>query len=182
MYYRIAIQQEADRSDQLQGWKWRSTVLSSLESLFLWLRLYGTLPQDRLRVFTSASRERLDEQLRQENQELGCYSVTAAQFLQKRLIRCPEGRQATIKRGAREQQATATIAVSSHACVEKSSSRVQGAGEWSMSSLESRRIQQELGSGGDHDVHYSFVPSTSLPLVLAWMRLLARVQRGELQP
>jgi hypothetical protein len=51
-----------------------------------------------------------------------------------------------------------------------------------MSALESRRLALELGPGGDHDVLYSFVLPPSMPQVLAWMRLLARRQRGELQP
>jgi len=38
------------------------------------------------------------------------------------------------------------------------------------------------GVGGDHDVSYAFALPWSLPHVLAWARLLARVQRGELQP
>jgi hypothetical protein len=50
-----------------------------------------------------------------------------------------------------------------------------------MSALESRRLELELGPGGDHDVPSSFVLPPSMRQVLAWMRLLARIQRGELQ-
>ncbi len=54
--------------------------------------------------------------------------------------------------------------------------------ERSMSSLEKRRLEHELGAGGDHDVPYHFALPLSMPQALAWMRLMGRVQRGELQP
>jgi hypothetical protein len=46
MYYRVAIQ--VDERD----WRWVSTVLSSLDTIFRFLRLYRAFPQDRLRVFS----------------------------------------------------------------------------------------------------------------------------------
>ena len=67
MYYRVAIQRQGDQLDQLPIWQWRSTVLSSLQTLFQFLRLYGALRQDQLRVFSSSSREGLEEQRVQEN-------------------------------------------------------------------------------------------------------------------
>jgi hypothetical protein len=50
------------------------------------------------------------------------------------------------------------------------------------SSLDRRRGELEGGAGGDRDLPYSFALPPSIPQVLAWMRLLAKVQRGELQP
>ena len=47
--------------------------------------------------------------------------------------------------------------------------------------LERRRLELELGPGSDHDVPYTFSLPLSMPQVLAWMRLLAKVQRGELE-
>src|SRR5260370_19316881 len=63
MYYRVAIQVDA-----APAWQWKSTVLSSLDTLFHFLRLFRALPHDQLRVFSSSSREGLAEQLEQENQ------------------------------------------------------------------------------------------------------------------
>jgi len=57
MYYRVATQVDAT-----QTWQWKSTVLSSLDTLFQFLRLFRALPQDQLRVFTSSSQEGLAEQ------------------------------------------------------------------------------------------------------------------------
>jgi hypothetical protein len=90
MYYRVAIQRQEDQLDRPPSWQWQSTVLSSLSTLFQFLWLYGALRHDRLRVFSSTSRESLEEQLMQENKGLGSHSVTAAQILQEVLIRSAE--------------------------------------------------------------------------------------------
>jgi hypothetical protein len=182
MYYRVAIRREGDQLDRPPSWQWQSTMLSSLQTLFQFLRLYSALPQDHLRVFSSSSREDLEEQLGQENKGLGSHSVTAAQFLQERMIRSPEVTQATSERGAREHQGRASIAVSTSTRSNESSIAAHVLDERSMSSLERRRLDLELGPGGDHDVPYSFALPASLPQVFAWMRLLAKVHRGELQP
>src|SRR5260221_11236425 len=81
MYYRVAIQ-----VNQQPAWQWKSTVLSSLDTLFRFLRLYSALPQDRLRVFSS-SREGMDELLAHVNNGSESNSVTAPQFLQERKVR-----------------------------------------------------------------------------------------------
>ncbi len=86
MYYRVAIQMDAAPT-----WQWKSTVLSSLDTLFHFLRLFRTLPHDQLRVFSSSSRVGLAEQLEQENKGLASTSVTAAQFLRERMLRPPAG-------------------------------------------------------------------------------------------
>ena len=84
MYYRVAIQVDA-----VPTWQWKSTVLSQLSTLFRFLRLYSALPQGRLLVCSSPSREGLQEQLEQENQGLASKAVTAAHFLQERRIQLP---------------------------------------------------------------------------------------------
>ncbi len=81
MYYRVAIQVDATAT-----WQWKSTVLSSLQTLFQFLRLFRGLPHDQSRVFSSSSREGLAEQLEQENQGLATHAVKAADFLRERLI------------------------------------------------------------------------------------------------
>lgn len=45
---------------------------------------------------------------------------------------------------------------------------------------EVRRLEMELGPGGDHDLPYTWGLSLSSPQMLAWSRLLARRARGEL--
>ncbi len=81
MYYRVAIQE-----DMSPTWQWKSTTISSLDPLFQFLRRFHDLPQDHLRVFSSSSREDMNEQLVRENKGLESHSVTAAQFLQQRML------------------------------------------------------------------------------------------------
>jgi hypothetical protein len=179
MYYRLAIQRGRDQLDQPSTWRWKSTALSSLQSLFQVLRLYGALSQEHLRVFSSPSREGLQEQLRQENSGLGSSSLTAAQFLQQRMI---QSSGVTSACGARGHEGTTAIAVSTRTRLDERAIAAHALDERDMSSLERRRIEQELVAGGDHDVPYHFALPLSMPQVLAWMRLMGRVQRGELQP
>jgi len=187
MYYRLAIQSGSDHLDRESPWQWKSTVLSSLESLLQVLQLHGALPHEHLRVFSSPSREGLEEQLAQENQGLGSTSVTAAHFLQGRWIDSIEVTRGTPARdeGAdrRWQPSLAgAIAARSQPAVKENGTEGNGLLGTGMSALERRQLELERGPGGDHDVPYHFALPLSMPQVLAWMRLMVRVQRGELQP
>jgi hypothetical protein len=177
MYYRVAI-----RVDSLSTWQWKSTVLSELSTLFLFLRRYGPLQLERLRVFSSPSREGLEEQLVQQNEGLLSPSVTAKQFLHERLIQTPGMKQATPVCVGGASQQMASIAIVAESSMNESSRQGTDLVGRSHSALESRRLALELGPGGDHDVPYHFVMPASLLPVLAWMRLLARIEQGELQP
>jgi hypothetical protein len=177
MYYRVAI-----RVDPSAHWQWKSTVLSELSTLFQFLRLYRALPPDRLRVFSSSSREELHEQLVRENQGLVSSSVTAAQFLQERRL-CSQGpTQGTSAPGTQEHKQGSSIAVSPMVRLNVSTIAAHIQDERSMSRLSRRLLELELGPGGDHDIPYSFALPPSIPQVLVWIRLLARVHRGEIQP
>jgi hypothetical protein len=178
MYYRVAIRREGEQREGLPNWQWKSTSLSSLQTLFQFLRLYRALPHDRLRVFSSSSRKEMDEQLVRENQGLGSPSVTAAQFLQERMIRSSEGTWGTADRGAEGCQETA----STKTRLNEGRSAALLPDERETSSLERRREEIESGAGGDHDSPYLFTLPPSMPQVFAWMRLLARIQGRQLQP
>jgi len=52
---------------------------------------------------------------------------------------------------------------------------------WGANALERRRYELEQGTGAVVMSPYNFTLPASMPQVLAWMRPLARVQRGELQ-
>ncbi len=177
MYYRVAIQAAPSLT-----WQWKSTVLSSLDALFQWLRLYRALPQDRLRVFSSTSREEMNEQLVRENQGLRSTSVTATQFLQERMIGSREGACGASEPGMWGNQGTVSLAVATEPAPNESNRGTHALDEGGMSALDRRRLELERGTGGDHDSPYTFTGPSSMPQALAWMKLLARVQRGELQP
>ena len=182
MYYRVAIQRQGDHLDRPLSWQWTSTALSSLETLVQFLRGYGALRLDHLRVFSSSSREDLQEQLVQENTGLGSPSVTAAHFLQERLLHAPEVTRGTPAREGGAYQRMASIAVATQPSVDERSREGNDLVGGGMSALESRRLALELGPGGDHDVLYRFVLPPSMPQVLAWTRLLAQVHCGAFQP
>jgi len=177
MYYRVAIQ-----GDSSALWQWKSTMLSSLDALFQFLRLYRALPQDRLRVFSSSSREEMNEQLARENKALGSISVTAAQFLQERKIDPLEGRWEAAEHRTQEIDRIAPIAVVNNPSPNESSKGAHPLEEQARSFLEQRRGELERGAGGDYDFPYRFTLPTSQPQILAWMRLLTKIQNGELLP
>ena len=166
MYYRVAIQVDAS-----PNWKWKSTVLSSLNILLQWLQYYRVLPHDRLRIFSSSSQEELNEQLVRENQGLGSPSVPATKFLQERRIAPREvGGQASAG-GTRANERTAPTAAATELSLAKSSAIP----------LDKRRDELERGAGGDHDLPYRFTLPTSTQHILAWLKLLVKVQHGGLQ-
>src|SRR5258708_24301654 len=143
--------------------------LSSLQSLFQVLRLYGAIPQEDLRVFSSSSREGLEEQLVQENSGVGSASVTVAQFLQQRMIR---SKGVTSACEARGHVGTTTIAVSTGTRLDESGGAVHGLDERSMSSLERRRFTLDLRTGGDYGGPYIFALPLAMAQVIAWTRLM----------
>jgi hypothetical protein len=177
MYYRVAIQVDAAPTCQ-----WKSTVLSSLDAVFRFLRLYQALPHDRLCVFSCSSREEMHEQLGRVNTGLSSTSVTAAQFLQERLIHAPGVRRgaSACEGGAYQQRASNAIAT--RPAVQIRSREGNSLVGRDMSPLDRRRLELELGPSVDHDVTYRFVLPPSMPQVLVWVKLLAKVAYGDLQP
>lgn len=167
MYYRVAFQVDAQ-----PPWKWQSTALSSPHIVLQWLQFYRAFPQERLRIFSSSSREEMNEQLARENQGLSSTSVPATHFLQARGI-TPRGavREAGAS-GAQAHEHTAFIPAKPSPSPDESG----------MSLLDKRREALERGAGGDHDLPYRFTLPTSMPQVFAWVKLLARVQQGDFQP
>jgi hypothetical protein len=67
-------------------------------------------PTGSLAVFSSSSREEMNEQLMGENKGLGSTSVTAAQFLQERRMGSLEGGWVAARDGTRGIERTTTIA------------------------------------------------------------------------
>ena len=169
MYYRVASQMDAAPT-----WQWKSSVLSELATLFQFLRLLRALPHDQLLVFSSSSRQGLEEQLEQENNGQASTSVTAAQFLCERRIQPP----AEVQQTSERERGTCLKSVP---VADISQQPVNEPGR-SMSALERRREELESGPGADHDLPYQFSLPSSLPQVLVWAKLLVKVQKGEFEP
>jgi hypothetical protein len=180
MYYRIAIQPAGDdHRGQSPLWKWYSTTLGSLNSVLFFFHYYRVLPLERLRVFSSSTREELKEQLLYENNGLGSNSVPAIQFLREQ-SNPVTGKTAEVP--AHLTRAPATIGSATNRSCNGCSTGVPTPVEQGMSVLERRREEAEGGAGSDHDLPYLFTLPGSWTQVRAWTRLLARVQRGEIQP
>jgi hypothetical protein len=176
MYYRVAIQPQASTH-----WRWASTVLSSLDTTFRFLRLYRALPQDRLRVFSSASRASLHEQLAREKSGEESLSVTAAQFLRERLLSSlEEGSRAAPAQQTREGQKAASSRAIGSSLASGSDTRSQRAER--VYGLDHRRLEVEQGTGGDHDLPYRFTLPHLWLETLAWVELHARVKSGKVKP
>jgi hypothetical protein len=169
MYYRIAIQ-----ADPSQCWTWRSTPLDSLNVVMRWLLFYSALPRHHLRVFSSASRDDLCEQLVRENAGVGSTSVPATYYLPEQR-RGPDAHRPDGNMRQAESRST-MVGVTGAPIPDARSS-----GLLAHSPLETRREALERGSGGDHDVSYRFRLPIEMPQVLAWVRLMVRVQQGDLQ-
>jgi|SRR5579885_93690 hypothetical protein len=176
MYYRIAMLSSIDST-----WKWKSTSLSSLAALLDFLRFYRAIAQNRLRVFSASSPEEMNEMLAQENSGQMIHAVGAAQFLDERGFSSLIVKQEGSVDGEQEQPVKRTITATLPPLAE-SSSLEPVAGWGSLSTLERRRVDLEMGAGGDHDRPYVFTLPASVPQILAWTRLLVRVQQGELMP
>jgi hypothetical protein len=174
MYYRVAIQEESTPL-----WKWKSTALSDLAAVFQLLRLYRPLGLHGLRVFSSFSREELNEQLVRVNQGLESTSITAAQFLQERLIGLPE---LAWRTSTRANERTTSIANISEQSLGESSRKVHVPDGMGICPLEKRREELESGAGGDHDIPYRFTLPDSMRQVLAWTKLREQVYIGTFQP
>lgn len=95
------------------------------------------------------------------------------------IVSLGERRASEQKREMSQQRASIAV-VTHYPPVNENSRKGNGLVGEGLSALERRRLEQELGPGGDHDVRYRFDLPPVTQQVLAWMRLLARRQRGEL--
>ena len=174
MYYRVAIQVNASNT-----WKWKSSVLRSLDTVFGFLRLYKALPKDRLRVFTSASREDLDDMLARENSGQAIPSVTAEQFLREHMMQNQETEHQILERTEQVEYENQETTLPPSSAPSLANDKLQYESLYEMqgcvvatyrsgiNSLDSKRLELEDGVGGDHDVPYSFKLPTALPQILA---------------
>jgi hypothetical protein len=175
MHYRVAIQVE-----DVPAWKWKSSVLGSLNLLLMWLQYFRIIPVGRLRIFVSESADALNTQLvPAQDQALWATSVPMAQFLLERQL-AP-----SIEAGTTEATGSAgetyMAAGSSDVPAPILSSEQPDLGKITSVALEKRREELEGGAGGDHDCPYHFSLPPSMLQVHTWVQLWMRVQHGDLQ-
>src|SRR5437588_8864945 len=95
IYYRLALQ-----GVQSPTWRWKSTVLTSLETVLGLLKLYRCVPKERIRVFLSSSVEEMDEMLRRANEGLHSTAVTVDQLWDKQCMNPLEMRRMEVELGS----------------------------------------------------------------------------------
>ena len=177
MEYRVAAQVAMSPT-----WRWATTALRSLAAVVQVLRPYLVLPPERVRVFTSSSREALEEQVERVNADPHACSLTASQFLQTRGFSSSKREGDGSADGKAENQGAMgnALTIPCEPAEQRGEAPEQDAGlGWQ---LEPRRTELEQGAGGDHDLPYRFSFPTWVPQALAWARLVAKVQSGVLQP
>lgn len=182
MYYRIAIHALTSPT-----WQWRSDTLHSLPVVVQWLRYFQVFPWMRLRIFSANSRDGLDALLAQQNAGHDEVSVTVEQFLRGGCIGLAEGARRASDHPAEPLEPCGPQPPASPAGVPSFPMTFAGRAAapelWMTGSqaLERRRLEVELGPGSDHDGPYRFGMPISMPEILAWVKLLVRVQRGDLR-
>ena len=183
----MTIYRVAWKRHETSLWQWKSTKLSTLHAVFGFLRLYHMIPVERMHVFSSFSLEDLNEQLREENERealLIAERMQQEQHIEERIVaekdeRTTETQEKFEEEHHRQKQ---------EAFVARLAASLNKNGVYtavfngSVDASGQKRLEYELGAGGDHDVPYTYTPPESFPLRLAWTRLLGKVQRGELEP
>jgi len=172
IYYRLAVQ-----DNETSKWIWKSTVLTSLVAVLHLLRIYSPIPPERIRVFSSTRIEGLAEMLNRENDGLESGSLTAGEFLRERRLSVQD----VSASNSLEKLVQRSIAVAVDSSARNNYPVSNDAGTGSTSLLDQRRLRIELGTGGDHDMPYQFALPTPTPQLLAWIRLMGKVQAGEVQ-
>lgn len=96
--------------------------------------------------------------------------------MQNRLIHSPEAAPRTASNQAGRDRSAAITPLNIALLLNESIREARVLHESSVHFLEKRRVELEQGAGGDHDLPYQFSLPSSTPQVLAWAKLMARVQ------
>jgi hypothetical protein len=172
-------------------------MLSTPGTLFDFLTMYDRFPKNRLRVFFATSKSVMNEMLVRENNGLLSNSITVEEFLESgRKIDRQYIKQLEFELGLQESlELIAKSAITRKLGDESSSIQAISPLEaaipaisetrghyWESSLMRQMPEDSEWSIGGDYDTPYTFALPVSMPQALAWARLLAKVQSGELTP
>ena len=192
IYFRVALRMI--RSSQ---WQWNSSMLNTPGTLFRFLDIYDRVPKDRLRVFFATSKEFMNQMLVRENSGLVSNSITVEDFLKTgRKIDGQRIKELELELGLElNRELIAKSAITGKLGEERPSVQATSTFESTHPVTSEARLNglernllglieelSEWSGGGDHDTPYTFALPVSTPQALAWARLLAKVQNGELIP
>jgi hypothetical protein len=172
-------------------------MLNTPGTLFDFLNVYDRVPKNRLRVFFATSMEVMNEMLVRENSGLLSNSITVEEFLKSgKRIDGQHIKQLEFELVSQESKELIARSVITRKLGDECSS-LQAASsseptnpviaETRGNNQESNfmrlmREKLEWSGGNGYDTLYTFALPVSMPQALAWTRLLAKVQRGELIP
>jgi hypothetical protein len=170
IYYRVALQVR-----DTSTWKWQSTILTTLETLFRFLRRYRDcgFPYNRIRVFFASSTQAFDELLARENEGAISNSMTVEQLAAQRWwINRAEIRRVEAELCLHENTASGSYTVRIE----------QPVNEKLVDVPQMTQVEVDQRTGTEYDIPYIFTLPCFLPEALNWARLLVKVQAGELVP
>jgi hypothetical protein len=152
------------------AWRWRTTRLDSLPAVWISLQKYRWPEHTQLRLFSASSVECLEEMLARANAGKSSTSVAAERVVSGRLLPALEW-----GAGGGIDEAVETNSLGSDAVAE---TERFGAGLAGLDLLHARRLELEIGPGGDHDVPYLFALPDSWPEAVAWIHLMTNTRAG----
>ncbi len=171
IYYRVAF-----RGEHSPDWQWQSTVLISLNNLFAFLKAYSVFPKDWTRVFFASRPLLLDQMLSRENAGLVSNSIQADLLLcGKQKINQLEMQRLETELLVPENKGG--VALNSRPAHIRHSVETLKVG-----SISTDFPAQERGPEDDREIPYHFTVADQWPQAFAWIKLLAKVHRGELEP
>jgi hypothetical protein len=163
VYFRVAT-----RMDEASCWRWKSIVFTSLNTLFSFLRVHERVLKGRMRLFYDSSYSLLDEMLFCENSGKVSNSIMVEQFWRERgKIDAVEMMRLEVELVMRKSRQLVAVAA------ERSE---HGPQTEPLEALPTIIIDDKT-----YDMPYAFTLPTSTRQVLAWARLLGKVQRGEIE-
>jgi hypothetical protein len=179
MFYRVALQKVPSGL-----WRWESPVIASVEELVRLLGLYRSIPRSQLRVFVASSIEGLDLLLGREAKGLASSSIPVEHLLPGRWRTSHSLSQLELRHFESALRTCESVGMGASSTGGEPSLHEQRRSpplEGKRDVLDRRRLEVECGAGGDHDLPYEFTLPTSMPQVLAWVKLLVRVRESDLQ-
>jgi hypothetical protein len=175
MYYRVAI-----KPDESPHWHWESRMIATIDALLRVLRLYRTMPGDSVHVFCSSTAAGLDLMLARANEGLAYNALTVDQLVGGGWsMNHWEIKQLEVEMRSCESEERGVSHLIESSLYGK---HIGTSLDERLNSLDMRRLVLELSTPGDHDAPYHFSLPTTLSQTLVWVKLLARVYYGELQP
>lgn len=163
VYFRAAI-----KVGETSRWQWKSTLLTSLDAVYGFLRMYERVEKERIRVFFASSPVFLKEMLWRENNDQVTNSLLAGQFYRAK------GKIDMLEMVRLESEVVGQLENR-----EPMSSTIVMEPVLERNEIDPLPMSYEQGT---YDAPYMFTLPTGTQEILIWARLMTSVQSGVLVP